>query len=77
MVVHTFNPSTQETEADRSEFKASLVYKASSRTARATQKNLAWRRGRKAPTKPKLCRRQLSILKTTYGKPLASITPIL
>ena len=33
---HTFNPSTWDTEAGGSlEFKASLVYKASSRTARA------------------------------------------
>jgi hypothetical protein len=39
MVAHTFNPSTQEAEAGRSlEFKASLVYRASSRTARATQR---------------------------------------
>ena len=31
MVVHTFNPSTQEAEADHlCEFKASLVYRASS-----------------------------------------------
>jgi hypothetical protein len=36
--VHTFNPSTWEAEAGRSEFEASLVYRASSRTARATEK---------------------------------------
>jgi hypothetical protein len=44
VVAHAFNPSTQETEAGRflsSEFEASLVYKVSSRTARATQRNLA------------------------------------
>jgi hypothetical protein len=37
-----FNPSTQEAEASKwiSEFKASLVYKATSGTARATQKDL-------------------------------------
>jgi hypothetical protein len=36
MVVHAFNPSTWEAEAGRSlEFKASLVYRVSSRTARA------------------------------------------
>jgi hypothetical protein len=42
MVAHTFNPSTWEAweaEAGRiSEFEASLVYRVSSRTARATQK---------------------------------------
>jgi hypothetical protein len=37
VVAHTFNPSTWE--AGISEFKASLVYKVSSRTARATQRN--------------------------------------
>ena len=39
MVAHAFNPSTREAEADLCEFEASLVYKASSGTARATQKN--------------------------------------
>ena len=40
MVVHTFNPNTQEAEVGTSlEFKTSLVYKASSRTDRATQTN--------------------------------------
>jgi hypothetical protein len=40
VVVHAFNPSTWEAEAVRfQEFKASLVYKVSSRTARATQRN--------------------------------------
>ena len=40
-MVHVFNPNTQEAEVGgRScEFKASLVYKASSIAARATQKN--------------------------------------
>ena len=38
MLTHTFNPSTREPEAGRTpEFEASLVYRASSRTARATQ----------------------------------------
>jgi hypothetical protein len=37
VVAHAFNPSTWEAEAG--EFEASLVYKVSSRTARATQKN--------------------------------------
>jgi hypothetical protein len=40
MVVHAFNPSTWEAKSRQiSEFKASLVYKVSSRTARATQRN--------------------------------------
>jgi hypothetical protein len=38
-VEHAFNPSTQEAEAGGFEFKVSLVYKVSSRTARATQRN--------------------------------------
>ena len=38
MVAHTFNPSTWEAEAGRSEFEASLVYRVSSRTAKATGK---------------------------------------
>jgi hypothetical protein len=38
--MHTFNPITQEVEEGLREFKASLVYKASSRTTRAiTQRN--------------------------------------
>jgi hypothetical protein len=40
VLVVLFNPSTGEAEASVSlEFKASLVYRASSRTARATQRN--------------------------------------
>jgi hypothetical protein len=38
MVAKAFNPSTGEAE-DLCEFEASLVYKASSRTARATQRD--------------------------------------
>jgi hypothetical protein len=39
-VAHTFNPSTWEAEAGRFlEFEASLVYRVSFRTARATQRN--------------------------------------
>jgi hypothetical protein len=40
-VACTFNPSTQKAEAGRwiSEFEASLIYKVSSRTARAAQRN--------------------------------------
>ena len=44
MVAHAINPSTWEAEAGRgrqtSEFEVSLVYKVSSRTARAIQRNL-------------------------------------
>jgi hypothetical protein len=39
VVVHTFSLLTQEAEADRSEFKASLVYKSNSRIARDSQRN--------------------------------------
>lgn len=34
-----FNPSTRELEVDRSEFEANLFYRATSRTAGATQRN--------------------------------------
>jgi hypothetical protein len=40
MVAHVFDPSTREAEAGEFEFKASLLYRVSSRTARATQRNL-------------------------------------
>ena len=40
MVVHAFNPSNQEGRSRQiSELEASLVYKVSFRTARATQRN--------------------------------------
>jgi hypothetical protein len=39
VVTHAFNPSTWETEAGRFEFKASLVYRVSSKTAKTTQRN--------------------------------------
>jgi hypothetical protein len=42
VVMHTFNPSTWEAEAGEflsSRFEASLVYRMSSRTAGATQRN--------------------------------------
>jgi hypothetical protein len=38
--VHAFNPSTPEADIGKSlKFKVSLIYRASSRTARATQGN--------------------------------------
>jgi hypothetical protein len=39
MVAHAFNPSTRGRGRRISEFEASLVYRVSSRTARATQRN--------------------------------------
>jgi hypothetical protein len=51
VVAHTFNLSTQEAEAFGSEYKASLVYRASSRTARETLRNPVLKSQNK--TKPK------------------------
>jgi hypothetical protein len=52
VVAHAFNPSTWEAEAGGgrwiSEFEASLVYKVSSRTARATQRNLSRKNNKQA-----------------------------
>jgi hypothetical protein len=39
VVAHAFDPSTREAEAGGFRVEASLVYKVSSRTARATQRN--------------------------------------
>jgi hypothetical protein len=39
VVAHIFNPSTWEAEAGRFEFEASLIYRVSFRTSRATQRN--------------------------------------
>jgi hypothetical protein len=39
MLVNVLTPGTREAEAGKSEIKASLVYRASSRLARATQRN--------------------------------------
>ena len=39
VAVYAFNPSIQEVDRQISEFKASLVYRVSSRTARPTQRN--------------------------------------
>jgi hypothetical protein len=49
VVAHAFNPSTREGGRGRwiSEFEASLVYRVSSRTARATQRNPVWKKGKK------------------------------
>jgi hypothetical protein len=53
VVAHAFNPSTREAEAGRSEFEASLVYKVSSRTARAVQRNPASKKTKNKQTKKK------------------------
>jgi hypothetical protein len=48
MVAHTFNPGIQKVEAGGSlEFKASLFYRMSSRTAKATHRNLPGRKKKK------------------------------
>ena len=52
MVTRTLNPSTQEAEAGRSlHLKANLVYRASSRTAKATQRNTVKTKRRKIERK--------------------------
>jgi hypothetical protein len=49
VVAHAFNPSTQEAEAGRQ--MASLVYRVSSRTARATQRNPVSKKKKNKQTK--------------------------
>jgi hypothetical protein len=39
MVAHAFNPRTWEAEEGKFEFQGSLVYRVSSRTVKATQRN--------------------------------------
>jgi hypothetical protein len=54
VVVHAFNPSTWGGRGRQIyEFKASLVYKVSSRTARATQRNPVSKNQKPNQTKPK------------------------
>jgi hypothetical protein len=54
-VAHAFNPSTWEAEAGGFlTFKASLVYRVSSRTARATQRNLVSEKQNKTKQNKKL-----------------------
>jgi hypothetical protein len=47
VVMHTSNPRGRwrQRQVDLCEFEASLVYRASSRIAKATQRNLVWSRG--------------------------------
>jgi hypothetical protein len=47
---HTFNPSFKKAEAG--EFKASLIYRASSRTAKATQRNPVSKTNKQTNKKP-------------------------
>jgi hypothetical protein len=54
VVAHAYNPSTWEAEAGEFlEFKASLVYRVSSRTARATQRNPVSKNQKNKTTKNK------------------------
>jgi hypothetical protein len=49
VVAHAFNPSTPEAEAGGFLSEASLVYKVSSRTARAMQRNPASKKKKQKP----------------------------
>ena len=54
VVVHTLNPNTQEATLGDCGFEGSLVYRGSSRTARAAQKNpVSQKRKRKRKKKKK------------------------
>ena len=56
---HILNPSTWEAEAgDHCEFEPRLVYGASSRTARATQRNTVWKRTKQNERKEKKDRQE-------------------
>ena len=58
MVVHTFNPSTLQRQTDLNEFKASLRYRVSVRTANATQRNHISKKQNKTIKQPKTKTRQ-------------------
>jgi hypothetical protein len=49
--MHTFNPSTWEAEAVRSEFEASFVYSASFRTARVIEGKPCFKKPKKEGSK--------------------------
>jgi hypothetical protein len=71
VVAHAFNPSTQEAEAGWiSEFEASLVYRVSSRKARATQRNPVWKNQKKKKKKKKNLRAIISRNFVTVEKPM-------
>jgi hypothetical protein len=50
-VAHTFNPNKGKAEAGGSLFKASLVYRVSSRTAKATEKHCLKKKKKKQTNK--------------------------
>jgi hypothetical protein len=52
-VAHTFNPAGRSTWF--SQFEASLVYRTSSRTARATRRNPIWRKNKQTNQQQNLC----------------------
>jgi hypothetical protein len=59
VVAHTFNPSTLGGRGRQiSEFEASLVYRVSSRTARATQRNPVSKKQKKKKKKRRRRRRR-------------------
>jgi hypothetical protein len=61
VVVLTFESSTQEAETDRYEFKASLVCRVSSRTAKATQGNSVSKKKKKKPKKNKFLKNKMEL----------------
>ena len=65
-MTHAFIPSTQEADAGRSEFKASMVYRMRPRTARAIQKNHVWKNKQPYKQKPKIKRLSITILESAY-----------
>jgi hypothetical protein len=70
VVAHAFNPSTWEAEAGRFlEFEASLVYKVSSRTAGAIQRNPVSKTTTTTTTNPQT----QTTTTTTTTKPLENI----
>jgi hypothetical protein len=69
MVVHAFNPSSQEGRSRQiSEFEASLVYKVSSRTARATQRNPVSKKTKQNKTKQNKTNKQTKTKRKTKAK---------
>jgi hypothetical protein len=66
MVAHAFNPSTRDGRGRRiSEFEASLVYKVSSRTARAIQRNPVSKKQKKKKSQTIMEGRMNEVLLTT------------
>ena len=55
VAAQAFDPSTQEAEAGGSEFEVSLVYRVSSRTARATQEPCVKKTKTNNPTRQFAC----------------------